>query len=69
MKTETPRHYPLPHKDNIASHDVMRIREALEKIDADVTKQERNEVETEALLKKHLFETQLALWRSPYESE
>ena len=69
MNTETPRHYPLPHKDNIASQDVMRIREALEKIDADMTHQERNEVETDALLKKHLFETQLALWRSPYESE
>lgn len=69
MDTETPRHYPLPHKDNIASHDVMRIREALEKIDTDVSKNEQEGVALKARFDRSEMENMLNLWRSPYESE
>lgn len=69
MKTETTRHYPLPHKDNIASQDVMRIREALEKIDADMTETEQCGVTLKARFDRSEMENMLNLWRSPYESE
>lgn len=67
METETPRHYPLPHPENIASQDVMRIRESIEKIDADITENERNQKALQKQLKQHLFEQLIDLWRSPYE--
>lgn len=69
METETPRHYPLPHKDNIASQDVMRIRVALEKIDADVERNEQADLELKARFDRSEMENMLNLWRSPYESE
>lgn len=67
MKSETPRNYPLPHKESIASQDVMRIRESLEKIDADITENEQNQIDLQKQFKKHLFEMFIDLWRSPYE--
>ena len=33
----TPRGYPLPHPDNIAAEDALRLRTALIAIDSDVT--------------------------------
>lgn len=68
METETPRHYPLPHKDNVASQDVMRIREAIQRIDADITENTQQDAALQSQLKQHLFETRIDLWRSPYES-
>lgn len=67
METETPRQYPLPHQDNIASHDVMRIRESLEKIDADITENETQHQQLKQRFQQHLFETTIDLWKSPYE--
>lgn len=32
----TARGYPLPHPDNIASSDVLRIRSAMESVDTDI---------------------------------
>jgi len=32
----TPRGYPLPHPDHLLSDDVLNLREALTRIDADV---------------------------------
>ncbi|WP_254229768.1 hypothetical protein [Wolbachia pipientis] len=37
---ETRRGYPLPHPENIAVEDVVRIRRAIEKIDEDITERE-----------------------------
>lgn len=68
METETPRHYPLPHKDNSASQDVMRIREAIQRIDTDTTSGEEKHAALQSRLDQHLFETRIDLWRSPYES-
>lgn len=52
---ETPRGYELPHPENIASQDVLRIRNAITDIDADVT-----EVWDQQAQQK--LETTLELW-------
>ena len=36
----TPRGYPLPHPEHLLSEDVLNLREALTRIDADVAVQE-----------------------------
>jgi hypothetical protein len=36
----TPRGYPLPHPEHLLSEDVLNLREALTRIDADVATQE-----------------------------
>lgn len=36
IDNRTPRNYPLPHPENIAKHDVVRIRESFIAIDADI---------------------------------
>lgn len=69
MEEKTPHGYPLPHKDNIASEDAMRIREAIEKIDEDIQKSEEKESDMKQKLTTHIFEEKIGLWRSPYESE
>lgn len=66
MEEQTVRGYPLPHKDNIASQDVMRIREALEKIDQGLSETSQGESELQKKLEKHLFEQQIGLWEDPY---
>ena len=35
----TPRGYPLPHPEHLLSEDVLNLREALTRIDADVAAQ------------------------------
>lgn len=67
METETPRHYPLPHKENVACQDVMRIREAIQRIDSDMTTGEEKHAALQSQLKQHLFEMRIDLWRSAYE--
>lgn len=37
---KTRRGYPLPHPENIAAQDVVRIRTTIEKIDEDITERE-----------------------------
>lgn len=65
---ETQRHYPLPHKDNIASEDVMRIRKAIEKIDEDMTQSEQAEQQSDETIRKHIFEQTIELWRDDERS-
>ena len=36
----TPRGYPLPHPEHLLSEDVLNLREALTRIDADVAAEE-----------------------------
>lgn len=52
---ETSRGYELPHPENIASQDVVRIRNALTSIDSDV-----NEVWDEQSQQK--LESTIELW-------
>jgi hypothetical protein len=65
--TETPRGFPLPHKDNIASADVMRIRDAIENIDEDLSEQEIEKNKLREDFDKHHFEQFLNLWSSNYD--
>ena len=63
MEDKTPNGYPLPHRDNIASEDVMRIREAIEQIDADLRQGDGATAQTQRQLDRHLFEQRIKLWR------
>ena len=56
MNDTTPRGLKLPHKDNIASQDVMRIRESLENIDEDLSEQEENHEKLEQRFARHRLE-------------
>jgi len=55
----TPRGYPLPHPENLLSEDVLNLREAITRIDADVSaqvaaaQQGRDQL-TERLHRQHL---------------
>jgi hypothetical protein len=68
MDNQTPRGFKLPHKDNIASQDVMRIRETIENIDEDLTSQEQNQTSLQGHFDRHNFEQFLNLWRTPYDN-
>jgi hypothetical protein len=55
----TPRGYPLPHPEHLLSEDVLNLREALTRIDADVAAQEAAAQQaqdqlTERLRRQHL---------------
>ncbi|WP_174515644.1 hypothetical protein [Wolbachia endosymbiont of Cardiocondyla obscurior] len=56
---ETRRGYPLPHPENIAVEDVVRIRRAIEKIDEDMSERED---ELKNNFKRFRFETFLNFW-------
>ncbi|WP_264685695.1 MULTISPECIES: hypothetical protein [unclassified Wolbachia] len=56
---QTKRGYPLPHPENIAVQDVVRIRRAIEKIDEDITERED---ELKNNFKRFRFETFLNFW-------
>jgi hypothetical protein len=64
----TERGFPLPHKDNIASADVMRIRDAIENIDEDLSEQENEHEQLKQNFDKHNFEQFLNLWSTPYDN-
>ncbi|GHS95517.1 hypothetical protein AGMMS49949_09830 [Alphaproteobacteria bacterium] len=65
---ETERGFKLPHKDNIASDDVMRIRETIEKIDHDLSDQEKDKKILKENFNRHTFEQFLNLWSTPYDN-
>ena len=55
----TPRGYPLPHPEHLLSEDVLNLREAITRIDADVAAQETSTQQgqdqlTERLHRQHL---------------
>ena len=55
----TPRGYPLPHPEHLLSEDVLNLREAITRIDADVAAQETSSEQgqdqlTERLHRQHL---------------
>lgn len=59
---QTKRGYPLPHPENIAAEDVVRIRRAIEKVDEDMSKGENKHNNLKEAFKRFSFETFLNLW-------
>ncbi|MFP3025315.1 MAG: hypothetical protein ACEY3L_03345 [Wolbachia sp.] len=59
---QTKREYPLPHPENIAVQDVVRIRRAIEKIDEDITEREDEHNQLKNNFKRFRFETFLNFW-------
>ncbi|WP_353282449.1 hypothetical protein [Wolbachia endosymbiont (group A) of Myopa testacea] len=56
---ETKRGYPLPHPENIAVEDVVRIRRAIERIDEDMSERDNN---LKKAFERLNFETFLNFW-------
>ncbi|MBS9529995.1 hypothetical protein INQ25_01010 [Wolbachia endosymbiont of Rhagoletis cerasi] len=56
---QTKRGYPLPHPENIAAQDVVRIRRAIEKIDEDMSERDNN---LKKAFERLNFETFLNFW-------
>ena len=59
---QTNRGYLLPHPENIASKDVVRIRTTIEKVDNDIGERENEHVNLKNTFKRFSFETFLNLW-------
>ncbi|UJQ20797.1 hypothetical protein L2227_06550 [Wolbachia endosymbiont of Delia radicum] len=59
---ETKRGYPLPHPENIAAEDVVRICTAIEKIDEDMSKGENKHNDLKKAFERLNFETFLNFW-------
>ena len=58
----TPRGYPLPHPEHLLSEDVLNLREALTRIDADVAVQEASTQQGQAQLTERLHRQQLRVF-------
>ena len=54
----TPRGYPLPHPEHLLSEDVLNLREALTRIDADVAAQEASTQQGQDQLTERLHRQQ-----------
>ncbi|WP_341820716.1 hypothetical protein [Wolbachia endosymbiont (group A) of Myopa testacea] len=59
---KTSRGYSLPHPENIAVQDVVRIRTTIEKIDEDITEREDEHNQLKNNFKRFRFETFLTFW-------
>jgi predicted KAP-like P-loop ATPase len=59
---QTKRGYPLPHPENIAAQDVVRIRTSIEKIDEDITEREEEHNKLKNNFERFRFETFLNFW-------
>jgi hypothetical protein len=62
INEKTTRNYPLPHPENIAKHDVMRIREAFVAVDADIDAIETVITTNNIVAKSKKFEEFIELW-------
>jgi len=58
----TPRGYPLPHPEHLLSDDVLNLREALTRIDADVAAQEATSQQGQNQLTERLHRQQLRVF-------
>ncbi|MDD4999683.1 MAG: hypothetical protein PHO55_01730 [Thiomonas arsenitoxydans] len=58
----TPRGYPLPHHEHLLSEDVLNLREALTRIDADVAAQEAASQQGQDQLTERLHRQQLRVF-------
>ena len=58
----TPRGYPLPHPEHLLSDDVLNLREAITRIDADVAAQETSSEQGQDQLTERLHRQQLRVF-------
>lgn len=58
----TPRGYPMPHPEHLLSEDVLNLREALTRIDADVAAQEASTQQGQDQLTERLHRQQLRVF-------
>jgi hypothetical protein len=58
----TPRGYPLPHPEHLLSEDVLNLREAITRIDADVATQETSSEQGQDQLAERLHRQQLRVF-------
>lgn len=58
----TPRGYPLPHPEHLLSEDVLNLREALTRIDADMAAQEASTQQGQNQLTERLHRQQLRVF-------
>lgn len=58
----TPRGYPLPHPEHLLSEDVLNLREAITRIDADVSAQEASSQRGQEQLTQRLHRQQLRVF-------
>ena len=58
----TPRGYPLPHPEHLLSDDVLNLREAITRIDAEVAAQEKITSQVENQLTERLHRQQLRVF-------
>ncbi|ONI56227.1 hypothetical protein [Wolbachia pipientis] len=61
---QSKRGYTLPHPENIAVEDVVRIRRSIEKIDEDITEREDKHNQLKNKFERFSFEAFLNLWSS-----
>ncbi|WP_253299812.1 hypothetical protein [Wolbachia endosymbiont of Chironomus riparius] len=59
---KTERGYSLPHPNNIAVEDVVRIRETIEKVSEDISERENEHNQLKNNFERFSFETFLNLW-------
>ncbi|WP_265017250.1 hypothetical protein [Wolbachia endosymbiont (group A) of Epistrophe grossularia] len=60
---QSKRGYPLPHPENIAVEDVVRIRRATEKIDEDMSERENKHNQLKSSFERFRFEDFLNFWK------
>ena len=58
----TPRGYPLPHPEHLLSEDVLNLREAITRIDADVATQETSLEQSQDQLTEQLHRQRLRVF-------
>jgi len=58
----TPRGYPLPHPEHLLSEDVLNLREAITRIDADVATQETSFEQSQDQLTEQLHRQRLRVF-------
>ncbi|MBR9983018.1 MAG: hypothetical protein MUP48_05665 [Wolbachia endosymbiont of Homalodisca vitripennis] len=59
---QSKRGYTLPHPENIAVEDVVRIRRAIEKVDEDMSNGENKHNQLKSNFERFSFEAFLNLW-------
>ncbi|MDN5248412.1 MAG: hypothetical protein QWI36_04735 [Wolbachia endosymbiont of Tyrophagus putrescentiae] len=59
---KTNRGYLLPHPENIAVQDVVRIRDTIERVDKDMNERENEHNQLKSNFERFSFESFLNLW-------
>jgi hypothetical protein len=59
---KTTRNYPLPHPENMAKHDVVRLREAFIAVDADMNRFDAICTKLDSAFDKEKLEEFIGMW-------